>query len=100
MLCQDTQPRQQGQESVAGSSQSLQQEGQLQPEEQRVFRCRCCNEAMKDAAELREHCKSSRHAVNLRRQLQSLPPLTGTEWTEAKFDQELMAGSYSEVRGF
>ncbi|CDJ43092.1 zinc finger (C2H2 type) domain-containing protein, putative [Eimeria tenella] len=62
--------------------------------------CRVCNEALKDAAELRVHCKSSRHAANLRRQVDRLPPLTDTQWAEMELDGHLIGGRLSEVRGF
>ncbi|OEH78154.1 zinc finger (c2h2 type) domain-containing protein [Cyclospora cayetanensis] len=71
-----------------------------QQQEQRGPRCRVCGDMFKDVVELRVHCKSSRHATNLRRQADKLPPLADAEWNELQLDKHLMAGVPTEVRGF
>ncbi|KEP64779.1 UNVERIFIED_CONTAM: rRNA metabolism protein, SBDS family protein [Hammondia hammondi] len=54
-----------------------------------AFACRTCQTSFDQAAEYRQHCKSSLHAMNLKRRVKELPPLTEEGWREAQLDEQL-----------
>nr|CEL66432.1 TPA: zinc finger (C2H2 type) domain-containing protein, putative [Neospora caninum Liverpool] len=54
-----------------------------------AFACRTCHLAFDAAADYRQHCKSSLHAMNLKRRVKDLPPLTEEGWREAQLDEQL-----------
>ncbi|EPR61592.1 rRNA metabolism protein, SBDS family protein [Toxoplasma gondii GT1] len=54
-----------------------------------AFACRTCQISFDQAAEYRQHCKSSLHAMNLKRRVKELPPLTEEGWREAQLDEQL-----------
>lgn len=89
------------QPEATDTASSLPQEQQQQQQQQRGVRCRVCDEMVRDVAELRLHSKGSRHATNVRRQADKLPPLTDAEWAEIQLDKHFLGGgSPSQVRGF
>ncbi|PFH34636.1 rRNA metabolism protein, SBDS family protein [Besnoitia besnoiti] len=55
-----------------------------------AFSCRTCQMGFEGAAEHRQHCKSSLHAMNLKRRIKNLPPLTEEGWQEAQLDEQLV----------